>query len=163
MSDRITLLRGDFGWTYVLEHDDRRDLVIQSDWEYPSIAMAFGWSPCCRCSRSCRGATDGTIDCARRKASEHIAQAQKWLDSHIGKRVVDPGYFEDITYPMSPDLIRAIYHMAYEYHSGQNSRGYRLLCRVQRYARKHGIDLDRETREYRRLHFALASQYGNQL
>lgn len=159
----ITLCDGNFGWDYVLEHDDGRMLLIQSDWEYPGAAMTFGWSPCSRCRRSCHGASDGTIDCARRSVSEHLASAQEWLDDHIGKRVIDPGYFEEIVYPMNPNVVRAIYQLAYEHHSGQWSRGYRLLCRVQRYARKHDIDIDHDTRASQRLYQRLAARYGNKL
>jgi hypothetical protein len=163
VNNGITLEEGGFGWDYMIVHDDGRDLFVQSDWEYPATAMTFGWSPCRWCRRTCRGASDGTIDCARRCAGAHINDAQAWLDRHIGKRVADPGYFEVIDYPMNPDLIRAIYQLAYEWHSGQWSRGYRLLCRVQRYARKHAIDLDRQTRTSQRLYIKLAARYGTKL
>ena len=163
MNNGITLEEGGFGWDYVIQHDDGRDLLVQSDWEYPGIAMTFGWSPCTRCRRACRGASDGTIDCPRCTASQHIAKAQTWLDAHIGARVEDPGYFEAIEYPVNPDVVKAIYAIAYEYHSGQWSRGYRLLCRVQRYARKHGIDLDAETSASRKLYHTLAARYGAKL
>lgn len=156
----ITLEEGQFGWDYLVVHDDGRDLLIQSDWEYPDLAMTFGWSPCARCRKTCHGATDGTLDCERRRAGQHIASAQAYLDAHFGKRVDDPGYFEPVSYPMPPDLIRALYWLAYEYHSGQWSRGYRLLCRVQRYARKHGIDVQAETRGSRSLLRQLAARYG---
>jgi hypothetical protein len=162
-SNRITLDEGQFGWDYVVTHDDGRDLYIQSDWEYPGLAMTFGWSPCSWCRRRCHGATDGTINCPSRTAGEHIGKAQEWLDAHIGRRVADPGYFEEILYPMNPDMIRAIYQLANEYHSGQWSRGYRLLCRVQQYARRHGIDLDRETRASQKLYRQLAKRYATQL
>lgn len=161
MNNGITLEEGSFGFDYVIQADDGRDLLIQSDWDYPSAAMTFGWSPCAKCRRTCRGASDGTIDCQRRTASEHITKAQEWLDAHIGKRVnEDPGYFEAVSYPCDPDLIRALFLLAYEYHSGQWSRGYRLLCQVQRYARKHSIDLDIETRASHRLFLRLAARYG---
>ena len=159
----ITLDEGQFGFDYLIVHDDGRDLYVQSDWEYPGAAMTFGWNPCAKCRRSCKGASDGTISCARRTAGEHIASAQTWLDNHLGKRVEDPGYFEPIDYPCDPDLIRALYQLAYEYHSGQRSGGYRLLCRVQRYARKHGIDVDRQTRKSQCLYRTLAARYGNRL
>ena len=162
MANHITLEESAFG-SYLVIHDDERDMLIQSDWDFCGIGMAFGWNPCAKCRRTCHGASDGTIDCARRSASEHIASAQEWLDRHIGKRIEDPGYFEPISYPMNPDLIRAIYELAYEYHSGQWSRGYRLLCYVQRYARKHGIDLDRETRASRKLYRQLERHYAAKL
>ena len=163
MTHGITLFTGVFGWDYLIQHDDGRDVLIQNDCDYPATAMTFGWSPCSRCRRTCKGASDGTIDCPRRTASEHIAKAQEWLDAHIGKRVTDPGYFEAADYPIDPDVIRGIFQLAYEYHSGQWSRGYRLLCRVQQYARKHTIDLDIETRASRRLYHRLAAQYGDKL
>jgi hypothetical protein len=90
----ITLCEGDFGWSYLIVSDDGQELLIQSDWDYPATAMTFGWSPCTRCRRGCQGASDGTIDCPRRSALEHIMDAQVWLDRHIGATAVDPGYFE---------------------------------------------------------------------
>jgi len=42
---------------------------------------------------------------------------------------------------MKANLIRALYRLSSDWHSGQWSRGYRLLCRVYNYARKHGIDV----------------------
>ncbi len=90
----ITLLDGDFGWDYLLANDDGQEVLIQSDWDYPGTAMTFGWSPCARCRRTCKGASDGTLDCPRRSAFEHIMDAQAWLDRHIGTRVSDPGYFD---------------------------------------------------------------------
>lgn len=160
MRNGITLDEGQFGWDYLIVHDDGRDLLIQSDWDYPGIAMTFGWSPCAKCRRSCRGATDGTNDCRRRGAGAHIENASEWLDAHIGKRVEDPGYFEEIVYPMNPDVIRAIYQLVCEWHSGQWSRGYRLLCHVQVYARRHGINLDRITRASQRLCRQLEQRYA---
>lgn len=85
---RVTLDTGDFG-TYLLVADDGRDILIQVDYDYPSIAGLFGWSPCC-------GATDGTVDCAEhgRKASDMIAEAGEWLADHVGESADDPGYFD---------------------------------------------------------------------
>ena len=85
---RITLLEGDFG-TFILEADDGRDVLIQTDWDYPAVASVFGWSPC-----SC-GKTDGTVDCPHRTASEMIAEAREFLSAHVGDTAEDPGYFED--------------------------------------------------------------------
>lgn len=64
---------------------------------------------------------------------------------------------------MTTTLVRALYHLAAEWHSGQWSRGYRLLCRVQRYARRHGIAVERQTRASRRLSRQLAGRYAGKL
>ena len=83
----ITLERGDFG-TYLIKHEDGRDLLVQTDWDYPGTASSFGWCPC-----EC-GETDGTVDCPHKDAGDMIAEAQEFLDDNIGKTVEDPGYFE---------------------------------------------------------------------
>jgi hypothetical protein len=84
---KITLEQGDFG-TYLVVAEDGRDILIQTDFDYPGIASTFGWSPC-----EC-GATDGTVDCRHKTASQMIAEAQAFLDDNIGQSVEDPGYFE---------------------------------------------------------------------
>jgi hypothetical protein len=73
--------------TFVLCADDGRELVIQTDWDYPGVASTFGWSPC-PCDQ-----TDGTVDCDHRSASEMIAEAYDFLTEHVGDEVEDPGYF----------------------------------------------------------------------
>lgn len=85
----ITLESGTYGWDYVIVHDDGRELVIQSDWDYAGVASTFGWS-------HEHGATDGTIDCpdCGMTAGELLAEAQAYLDDHIGDSVSDPGYFD---------------------------------------------------------------------
>lgn len=85
---KITLQSGDFGWDYVIEAEDGRDVLIQTDWDYPGTASTFGFVPC-----DC-GETDGTIDCKHKTASDMIAAAAEYLDDHIGDTVEDPGYFE---------------------------------------------------------------------
>lgn len=84
---KITLQSGDFG-SYLLVGDDSQNRLIQTDWDFPGIASTFGWSPC-----SC-GATDGTVACAHKNAGQMIAEAQAFLDEHIGDDFADPGYFE---------------------------------------------------------------------
>lgn len=64
---------------------------------------------------------------------------------------------------MHPDLVRAVYHLAADWHSGQWSRGYKLLCRVYNYAQRHGIDVHRRTRASQRLYLQLESRYANKL
>lgn len=83
----ITLEQGDFG-TYLVVAEDGQDILIQTDFDYPGIASTFGWSPC-----EC-GATDGTVDCGHKSASQMIAKAQAFLDDNIGESVEDPGYFQ---------------------------------------------------------------------
>jgi hypothetical protein len=94
---KITISRGECG-TCRLKAEDGRDMLIQSDTEFPGIASTFGWTPC-----GC-GATDGTVDCAHRTASDMIAEAQKFLDDHIGDRADDPGYFEGDGEEYDPEL-----------------------------------------------------------
>lgn len=83
---KITLLEGDFG-TFLLRSDDCRELLIQTDWDFPGVASTFGWSPC-----SC-GATDGTVDCDHRTADEMITDARAFLRERVGSKTDDPGYF----------------------------------------------------------------------
>ena len=64
-----------------------KDMYIQTDWDFPSIASNFGYTPC----KHCRS-TDGTVDCEHSTASEMIERAQNFLDSHIGDYCDNPGY-----------------------------------------------------------------------
>jgi hypothetical protein len=81
----ITLQSGDYG-TYLLVADDGEEILIQTDWDFPGVAIAFGWRPC-HCG------TDGTVDCPHKTASTMIAEATEYLDDHVGVSVEDPGYF----------------------------------------------------------------------
>ena len=83
----ITLESGQFGWDYILEQEDGKTVLIQTDWDYPGVASSFGWSPC-----EC-GATDGTVDCHHKTASDMITEAGQYLDENIGETIEDPGYF----------------------------------------------------------------------
>lgn len=114
----IALESGQFGWDYLIVNDDGRDILIQTDWDYPGIASTFGWSvsaaqrpthshidsgdECadaeCDMHDACpHDATDGTIACEAcgMTASEFIASAHTYLDDHIGDTADDPGYFGD--------------------------------------------------------------------
>jgi len=82
----ITLQEGDFG-TFLLVAEDGRELLVQTDWDFPGVAQTFGWSPC-----SC-GKTDGTIDCPHRAADDMIAEARDFLQERVGQTTDDPGYF----------------------------------------------------------------------
>jgi len=83
---RITLLEGDCG-TFLLRADDGRDLLVQTDWDFPGVASTFGWCPC-----PC-GATDGTVDCDHRSVGEMIDDARAFLRERFGSTSNDPGYF----------------------------------------------------------------------
>lgn len=69
----ITLEAGQFGWDYIVATENGGTFYIQTDTDYPGIAMAFGWS--------------GDED--------DIEGAQAFLDDNIGATVDDPGYFDD--------------------------------------------------------------------
>lgn len=82
----ITLELGQFG-DYLIVNDNGRDVLIQTDWDYPGVASTFGWCPC-----EC-GFTDGTVDCEHRTADDMIQEASQYILDHIGDTVDDPGYF----------------------------------------------------------------------
>jgi len=71
------------GFLVVLEgadiHDDDKTILIQTDWDYPSVASAMGWTPC-----DC-GMTDGTIDCEHKTATEMITEAGEYIWEHRGE------------------------------------------------------------------------------
>lgn len=85
----VTLSRGQGGLYYLLTAEDGRDVIFQTDWEYPGLASSFGFVPC-----EC-GATDGTVGCPHRSASDMISAAADYLDEHDGEAVEDPGYFAE--------------------------------------------------------------------
>jgi hypothetical protein len=72
-----------------LEASDGRDVLFQTDWDWPAIATLFGWSPC-------HNSTDGTVTCPEcgKTASAMIEEARQWLDDHDGEDCEDPGYLE---------------------------------------------------------------------
>lgn len=65
-------------FTFLVELDSGRTLLVQHDWEFPAIAELFGWQAC-----PC-GHTDGTIDCEHRTARAMLWDAYEFLDSHVG-------------------------------------------------------------------------------
>ncbi len=90
--------------------EDGRDRLIQTDWDFPGIASAFGWSTrhapnqstlerdielgdaCCGSNK-----TDGTISCpdCGKSPNEFITEARQWIDDNDGAEVEDPGYFDN--------------------------------------------------------------------
>ena len=77
---------------------DGRDLLIQTDWDWPGIAATFGWRLAevqregCQCEHD---GTDGTIACPAcgLTAGDFITSAREWLDANDGAIAEDPGYF----------------------------------------------------------------------
>ena len=66
---QVTLNRGDKGLYYLLTAEDGREVIFQSDWDYPGLASHFGYVPC-----EC-GTTDGTVCCQHKAVHEMIAAA----------------------------------------------------------------------------------------
>jgi hypothetical protein len=52
---------------------------IQTDWDYPGLASRLGFVPC-----GC-GATDGTVDCDHKTATQMISEAFDFLAGNAGK------------------------------------------------------------------------------
>lgn len=85
--------------------DDSHTVLIQTDWDYPSIAAVFGWNmrESQVMNRQYYGAapcehngTDGTIPCEACGLTPRvfISNAQEWLDNNLGTIAEDPGYFQ---------------------------------------------------------------------
>ncbi len=85
---KITLEKGDFGWDFLIRAEDGRNILIQTDWDYPGVASHFGW-------QACHDNTDGTVDCSvcGNTAHKMIREAWAYLYAHIGDECEDPGYF----------------------------------------------------------------------
>jgi hypothetical protein len=59
--------------------DDSDSILIQTDWDWPGVASRMGFVPC-----EC-GATDGTVKCAHKTASDMIAAAYDHIEAHEGE------------------------------------------------------------------------------
>ena len=82
--------------------EDGRSILVQTDWDYPSVAQSFGWSlrnvqRCPYCGGCDHSSTDGTVDCPECgvTAGAFIAAAGEWLRDNDGTTAEDPGYFEE--------------------------------------------------------------------
>lgn len=53
-------------------------LFVQSDWDLPGLASSLGYVPC-----EC-GATDGTVDCDHKKATDMMTEAFDYLAERDG-------------------------------------------------------------------------------
>lgn len=72
---------------FQLTAENGESVFFQSDWDFPRLAMHFGWVAC-----PC-GGTDGTIACPHRNVSEMIPAARAFLEGRIGESIENPGYF----------------------------------------------------------------------
>jgi hypothetical protein len=95
---------------------EERERFIQTDWDFPGIAQAFGWdmrevqpkldpddfetdaeyeAAAAKLPRCDHDTTDGTVRCkgCGLDASAFISAAQDFLDSNDGTTADDPGYF----------------------------------------------------------------------
>ena len=64
------------------EYDAERAVLIHTDYDWPSVAIQFGWIP-----------EDGFKDDADLWFGDYITQAGEWLDEHLDEPFMDPGYF----------------------------------------------------------------------
>ncbi len=91
-SGMICVEHSDFGTYLITDEDSGKDVLVQVDWDYPSVASTFGWIPC-DCGD---GSTDGTVDCpCGRTAGEMIESAREFLDDAVaeGRTAENSGYF----------------------------------------------------------------------
>lgn len=78
--------------------EDGRDMLVQTDWEWPGVASTFGWSIAYAGGYACdHQGTDGTVTCPKCDSPAHffIQHARDWLDEHDGAEAEDPGYFDN--------------------------------------------------------------------
>ena len=76
---KVRLEQGDFGTYLIVNCATSESILIQSDTDYPSLAMDFGLS-----TRSKHSA---------RRTFKAIEKAIDYLDDNIGTTIADPGYF----------------------------------------------------------------------
>ena len=85
--------------------EDGRDVLVQTDWDYPGVASSAGWDMKdvqvvnagyygVLCSHD---GTDGTVTCpgCGLTATTFINAAREWIDDHDGESFDDPGYFSE--------------------------------------------------------------------
>lgn len=63
-------------------------VLLQSDWDQTAFASLIGGG-LCKC-----GSSDGTVQCDCGTVDQHMAHAQRWLESNEGDEFEDPGYFD---------------------------------------------------------------------
>lgn len=81
---------GDNGELADYRNDESSSVLVQIDWDFPSLATSFGWT-----GLYDHPFTDGTFNCPEtgKTASEFISEAAEWLHENDGIRCEDVGYF----------------------------------------------------------------------
>jgi hypothetical protein len=93
----IALKCGQFGWDYLIVHDDGRDHLIQQDQDYPGVAKTFGWRGLTKRQLKKSGCREDDYVCLERA---EIGPAGDFLSRKCSSggwtRAADPGYFEGL-------------------------------------------------------------------
>lgn len=79
------------GGYIVTEKDTGKDILIQTDYEFPDLAITFGWNGKLLSKTKLRAVNIKDDD----KTGAEIYSAIQYLDANEGKVVEDPGYFGD--------------------------------------------------------------------
>tara|TARA_R110002153_G_scaffold142164_1_gene293274 strand:+ start:630 stop:923 length:294 start_codon:yes stop_codon:yes gene_type:complete len=82
---KVRLEQGDFGTYLIVNCATSEDILIQSDTDYPSLAMDFGLP-------KAKQGEPRTL-CSSYLWSQAIEKAIDYLDDNIGATIADPGYF----------------------------------------------------------------------
>jgi hypothetical protein len=77
------------GGYLVVDQNTGRDVLVQVDYDFPSLAESFGWSGKLLPKSKTRYVNIDDSDITGAQIYSSIV----WLDSHEGKLVEDPGYF----------------------------------------------------------------------
>ena len=85
--------------------DEKNSILVQTDWDYPSLARTFGWNMedtqvmnASYYGQECgHDSTDGTVKCGScgLTPTTFISDAAIYLDNNLGKIVDDQGYFPE--------------------------------------------------------------------
>lgn len=76
--------------------NENESILIQTDWDFPSVAQSFGWSirEVQKNNKNCdHSSTDGTIDCDCGITVNEFIEAARIYLSNDGMVTEDPGYF----------------------------------------------------------------------
>jgi hypothetical protein len=88
----LIVLRAGPAGAYLVEAPDGRSVLINTDWDFPPLARAFGWN-----GKYSARAYGSDLGAAARAARD-------WLGAHVGRRAEDPGYFDHQPLPEQRNL-----------------------------------------------------------